>query len=190
MTCTLGWSKMIAYIVMVFGSLQPFPPREISSSRFERGRGEERHQGIWGKTLWSRIPKLTRWLWEWLDKGVSQRRMDCAQIGIGSSKQIYIIHVRRIAWTRYQRMIYWSHLLQWGAYLGGASLLIRTPIDEVLQRSWQLYLWYSGASISYSCGHDPCGALVPLHPQRREVHTIATHTIYRYLIDKSNATMI
>ena len=30
-----------------------------------------------------------------------------------------------------------------------------------------------GASISYSHGRDPRGASVPLHPQRRDIHTIA-----------------
>ena len=34
-----------------------------------------------------------------MDKGVSQRRVHLAQIGIGNDKQVYIIHVRRIAWT-------------------------------------------------------------------------------------------
>jgi len=45
-----------------------------------------------------------------------------------------------------------------------------------------------GASISYSRGRDPCGASVPLHPQRRDVHTIVRHTIYKHLIEESNAT--
>jgi hypothetical protein len=66
-----------------------------------------------------------------LDKGVSQMREHWAQIGIGNGKQVYIIHVRRIAWTRHQRMIYWSHLSQQGIYLEGASLSIRRSIDEV-----------------------------------------------------------
>ena len=43
---------------------------------------------------------------------------------------------------------------------------------------------------SYSRGYDPRGASVPLHPQRRDVHTVARHTIYKHLIEKSNATRL
>ena len=45
-----------------------------------------------------------------------------------------------------------------------------------------------GASINYSRGCDPRGASVPLHPQRRDVRTIVRHTIYKHLIEESNAT--
>jgi hypothetical protein len=45
-----------------------------------------------------------------------------------------------------------------------------------------------GASINYSRDRIPRGASVPLHPQRIDVHIIAKHTIYKHLIEKSNAT--
>ena len=50
--------------------------------------------------------------------------------------------------------------------------------------------YHQQASISYSCGCNPHGASVPLHPQRRDVRTIARHTIYKHLIEKSNATSL
>ena len=34
------------------------------------------------------------------------------------------------------------------------------------------------------------GNSIPLHPQRRDVRTIARHTIYKHLIEKSNATSL
>ena len=37
---------------------------------------------------------------------------------------------------------------------------------------------------------NPHGALVPLHTQRRDVRTIVRHTIYKHLIEKSNATSL
>jgi hypothetical protein len=68
--------------------------------------------------------------------------------------------------------------------LEGASLSIRRSIDEVFTTvvTFPLIL---GASINYSRGRVPCGALVPLHPQRRDVHTIAKHTIYNILLRKA-----
>ena len=70
----------------------------------------------------------------------------------------------------------------------GASLSIRRSIDEVFTTVVTFPMILGDIHKLLAWLQSMWGPSVPLHSQRRGVHTIAKHTIYKHLIEKSNAT--